>query len=711
MKKLIYSVLAACAVFALASCKQAEVEQADSLEISTSEMGFTNFGGTQTITFTASTAWTASTDASWLTISPESGEAGSATISVKADQNNESDSGSRSGNVTITAGSKKTSFKVTQNNQNVFNTSTEISLDSKAQQFTVILGTNTDYEVVISDDAKDWIKRDPSVKSITLESYQFNVSANSGLQTRSGSISFLANDGTGRATYVVKQSSDFIETTLADAAYYGMAEKIYDDEAGEYLEDYDEFALFLLTGESSGVVLAFNVEPGGDKTVIPTGDFEASYDGAHAPATISFLSEGGYVGTCIIVDEEPVYVADGTLSIEKDDEGNYYVAAALMDENEEIKRFSYVGPIDEVLDASLAAVVQECDYLGAYATYFTTKATKYDLWFSVSRALEEDGFNLSYVSLDLYGEAGADPTAVPYGTYTLAEGNEIPVDESVAYASGNYNANPGTFVWYGNSKNWVSYDQNRIQTEIQDGATVSIYNEDGVDFIEINAKLRDYYYEVEWDDEWEYWSYKYDEDWNPIAVYGEWFDYNAKIPFTSELSVTDNAAPITPNEDTEFTYVNINPAYIGFWFGDANGLGGSDYYFGWSTGVNGNYAVQFVLHSEAVYVPNTNYASRYSDAPVPNGTYTYSATKPAQNGDYIVNSAGAYKCMIVNGYTGTSFTITGGTVTITDDGITLDLTAQGDGKEVKFTGTLGNTPMYIRDYSAAKYAKYVKWAE
>ena len=76
---------------------------------------FETAGGTVALTFTATSDWTASVDGAasgWLSVSPASGGAGTYTLSLVTTANDSYDE--RNASVTITSGSVKKTFTVTQ---------------------------------------------------------------------------------------------------------------------------------------------------------------------------------------------------------------------------------------------------------------------------------------------------------------------------------------------------------------------------------------------------------------------------------------------------------------------------------------------------------------------------------------------------------------------------------------------------------------------
>lgn len=694
MKKLLrLAVTALAAALSLAACEQ---EKVDALTVVSSEIKVTQFGGTQTVSFNTNSAWTASADKEWITLDAESGAAGDASIKITVAPSTEMEA--RTGTVTVLAGDVKTVFTVSQSYVEVFDAGSVIDVDANAQQVAINVTANVDYDVMVDEDAKGWISSPQATKAAAVSNVvTINVKANDGLVTREGKV-YVKTDVT-TLTYTIRQASAFVETTLGEAVYYGMAMKVYDPEEWVYLEDYDEYAVVLNT-ENGSVTLAFNAAVPEDAavaekaaTTIPVGEFTIANDSNHTPGTLSVNDGSESVYTCIVADGKEYQVAEGSVTITKDEQGVYSIVAFFIDENSNTKNFSFVGKIENIADKSTAAVIQDLNYLGNYSTWFAKKAVKYYLTTTVSKALKAGDPYPAYVTIEFYCPASSDATALPAGKYTLCPGNDPATIES-GYPNGNVDADPWTCTISGNTK-----DQN-THFDAKDGSTVTVSVVDGKYVLDFDAELV---------------SYTYDDDWNP--VYGDAFAYKGTVPAVNAIAVTDNSMAVALDEDFEFTgNVSVNPAYAGFWFGDSYALGGNVFYFGWSTGVDDNYSVMFTLHTASSYTFEKNFNNRYCSTPVPEGTYTFVKEKPAENGNFICNLATTSKTSVTNTYTGSKAYIQSGSITISSDEITVDMICKiaagpNAGKDIKYTGKLPATCYYFRDYSAAKYQTNVAWAK
>lgn len=155
--------------------------------------------GEQTISFTTSENWMVSMaeSADWCRVSPMSGTAGNASITISASENTGYDD--RSEVITLTAGELEMTIAVTQKQTDAIIISrTSYVISSEARTIQVDLGSNIDHQVIIPE-AGNWITQVSTTKALTDSKLQFSVQTNEGVNTRSGMI-------------IIKDS----KTTLAD---------------------------------------------------------------------------------------------------------------------------------------------------------------------------------------------------------------------------------------------------------------------------------------------------------------------------------------------------------------------------------------------------------------------------------------------------------------------------------------------------------------
>lgn len=166
-------------------------------------------GDKGTITFVASDNWTAQVvggNSNWITLSPSSGQGGTVTMTINVMQNDSYDP--RSANIILTCGSVEESFSIEQNQKDaIIIASNEYELNYNDKTLEVDLQTNTDFSVIIDDEAKDWIKT-ADTRSLNPKKMVFNISENNGICPREASITFKSNSV--EQTIKVKQIHDYL---------------------------------------------------------------------------------------------------------------------------------------------------------------------------------------------------------------------------------------------------------------------------------------------------------------------------------------------------------------------------------------------------------------------------------------------------------------------------------------------------------------------
>ncbi|MBQ6573085.1 MAG: BACON domain-containing protein, partial [Bacteroidales bacterium] len=151
-----------------------------------------------TITFTASSSWTASTiaingqNSSWCNVSPTNGQAGTGTITIKVAENTTYES--RTASVSIKSGNASVIIKVEQVQKDAIalvQTLYEIGQEGGELDFDVI--TNAALEVVIPDSCSSWITRVQSRALDTTRLY-FDIAPYTGNGSRKGTIVLKAGE-------------------------------------------------------------------------------------------------------------------------------------------------------------------------------------------------------------------------------------------------------------------------------------------------------------------------------------------------------------------------------------------------------------------------------------------------------------------------------------------------------------------------------------
>ncbi len=157
-------------------------------------------GETSTLTFTASEAWTASVGEAntraidWLTVSPTSGQAGTATLTITTEPNTTYDE--RNAAIILTSGSTRKTLTVTQKQQDALTvTSNKVELDATGGEFSIELQSNITVSYEIAENAQTWLTPASDTRALTTTTLRFQAATNEDLQPRQGIITLSGGDG------------------------------------------------------------------------------------------------------------------------------------------------------------------------------------------------------------------------------------------------------------------------------------------------------------------------------------------------------------------------------------------------------------------------------------------------------------------------------------------------------------------------------------
>lgn len=706
MKTLKLMIAAAVALFAVVGCSEDTTE--DALTMGTTEISVPAAGSTQPLNFTANTSWTVSSDQDWITFDRMSGNAGEATVNMTVDPN--PDYENRTATVTIKAGTKTTLFKVVQKMLETFSAEFVYEVGPEEQTIEFAMESNKEYEFLIGEECESWIRPAASQSAVPESSVaRFTVLANSTVSPREGRI--VAKVGDVAYALIVRQNADYEYMTAAAATCYGRTMKIYD---GTYYK-YNEYGIELTNEEGAKVVLAINAEPSDDyMSGIPVGTYTVDTSVSHTPGTFSIKTLDGSesVYTTIFEGETETTVADGEISVAR--EGNTYtILASLMDSRENVLRYSFVGEIPTIEDKSLGGYFYSIDSYGQYDTYFTTKSNKWTFVVLVSKPLSTDAkaFPASYLGFSVYGDSADE---IPTGTFTFKTGAENP---DIPYSNGKMNYAVGDAAARSVYDDYDAEGNNRNCT-VKDGSKVTISkNADGTYKLEFDMDLC--YEEGEWNEDYE-WVVTNTEDYTYEGTVDN-------VAVRTEIAKSD----MVPVPDGDIVVVSAG-SMSGLYWGDKAVFDALDPAPSFTAPDNSLLTASFTgmsalnsMHSLNVtlYAPwvwETNYANRFCNTPIPDGTYTFSYTPGVNTIVPLLYGANNTYTVFTNGYTGTVYMIVGGSMTFADGNVTFDLkvspyTTSGNqiilvpDKEYSITGTVPNLVQFFQDFkSRAKSVNF--WA-
>lgn len=174
------------------------ITETPKVEISSSNPVLVQQGGDATVTFTTNVAWTASVSegsrsVAWCSVSPTSGQAGTVNLTVTTTPNDTYDE--RNATVTITAGTAKKTFSVTQKQKDALTvTSNKVELSNEGGNFSIEAQANVSVSYEIEEAAKSWISTSES-RGLTTTTLNFTAQANESTERRQGTITLKGGDG------------------------------------------------------------------------------------------------------------------------------------------------------------------------------------------------------------------------------------------------------------------------------------------------------------------------------------------------------------------------------------------------------------------------------------------------------------------------------------------------------------------------------------
>lgn len=165
-------------------------EKTASIELTSTALSVVQEGGTSEMTFTASAAWTVDVNetrsASWLKVSPMSGNAGIVTLSVVTTSNETYDE--RNATVTLRCGTVSQSFVVSQKQKDALMiTSNKAEVTAAGGRITVEVNANVSFECEVEQAARAWITS-ATTRGLTTSTLAFDIKENEKMEKREGKI-------------------------------------------------------------------------------------------------------------------------------------------------------------------------------------------------------------------------------------------------------------------------------------------------------------------------------------------------------------------------------------------------------------------------------------------------------------------------------------------------------------------------------------------
>ena len=166
---------------------------AGSEDFFTKSMDFDSPSGEKKLTFTSNVAWTASVSGStWLSVTPTSGEAGTNTLTVKADENTTYDD--RNAVITLTAGDSIRRVFVNQKQLDALTlTSDRFEVPVEGGEVKIEVKSNINFEAVIPTEYQSWIHKPATTRGLTTSTLVYKIDKSEEYDKREGKIIIKGN--------------------------------------------------------------------------------------------------------------------------------------------------------------------------------------------------------------------------------------------------------------------------------------------------------------------------------------------------------------------------------------------------------------------------------------------------------------------------------------------------------------------------------------
>ena len=166
---------------------------AGSEDFFTKSMDFDSPSGEKKLTFTSNVAWTVSVSGStWLSVTPTSGEAGTNTLTVKADENTTYDD--RNAVITLTAGDSIRRVFVNQKQLDALTlTSDRFEVPVEGGEVKIEVKSNINFEAVIPTEYQSWIHKPATTRGLTTSTLVYKIDKSEEYNKREGKIIIKGN--------------------------------------------------------------------------------------------------------------------------------------------------------------------------------------------------------------------------------------------------------------------------------------------------------------------------------------------------------------------------------------------------------------------------------------------------------------------------------------------------------------------------------------
>lgn len=214
------------ALAALASCSNSEkIDSIELADIAQKQIVMSPDKTSTSISFESANEWNATTNASWINLSPQKGSGGQATLAINADSNEGINQ--REATIEILSGDAKETIHVTQEQKDaIVIDKKEYNIGSDGGEITIEVEHNIDMEVKCDT---YWIKSLPT-KSHQTTAKRFAIAENKSYENREGFIKFISKDKKIVQNIKIKQSMKnelIVDDDEYERTYSHKAQEVY----------------------------------------------------------------------------------------------------------------------------------------------------------------------------------------------------------------------------------------------------------------------------------------------------------------------------------------------------------------------------------------------------------------------------------------------------------------------------------------------------
>ena len=166
------------------------------ITLNKSSVSFDELADEESISFSTTADWIAEivNDRAdgWLSVTPQSGSAGDASITIKAKENDTPDE--RNASVRIKAGSASKTISVSQKQKDALTvTASKFEVAAEGGEVKIEVKANIDFEYAIDESAKEWIKYE-GTRAMKTSTLTFSVAKNDDTDKREGKIAIKSGE-------------------------------------------------------------------------------------------------------------------------------------------------------------------------------------------------------------------------------------------------------------------------------------------------------------------------------------------------------------------------------------------------------------------------------------------------------------------------------------------------------------------------------------